>query len=125
MIGFDIVEFTKLKEQAMSLVAEIKALPDGPDKSLKQAALVRNRRRAIATTEAMTDFVLVGLAEEGDHHCLALVPELMNHKRALLRPVTLTSDNRKMPREFVDFVLVGDARDVAPPTRSGERQSGR
>ena len=66
------------------LVGGIKDISETKD-ALEQAALVRNVRRAITTGEAMTDFVLVGLAEEGEDHRLALVPELQNHRRVLLQ----------------------------------------
>lgn len=87
---------------------------DAHSSSLEQAAWLRNRRRALATLEEMTDFVLVGVAEtDSDTFRYALLPEFHNPRRALLHPVVLTSNNRRVG-DYVDFQLVGTAKNVAP-----------
>lgn len=88
---------------------------DAHSSSLEQAAWLRNRRRALATLEEMTDFVLVGVAEtDSDTFRYALLPEFHNPRRALLHPVVLTSNNRRVG-DYVDFQLVGTAKVKKPP----------
>jgi len=93
-----------------------------PRKSIEsQAAWVRNRRKVTPYKE-ITDFVLVGLTDpDTADHCDALLPERHNPRRALLQPVLLTSNNKRM----CNFVLVGGVKDdpVGGPRSSTEAQA--
>jgi len=84
---------------------------EGPHSAQAQAAWLRNHRRALpAVGTTCTDFVLLGAAADGDHHYNALLPELNNHRRSLLRSVVLTSNQRGI----TDHVIIGSVRDVSP-----------
>ena len=53
---------------------------------------------------ASTDFILFGAAEEGGDVRYALLPSLSNHRRCLLKPVMLTSNNEKLT-DFITEVM--------------------
>lgn len=82
------------------------------------ASFIRNRRRAIAKSEEMTDFVIMGVADPESDHRFALIPERHNPKRVALRSVVLVSNHHRLS-DYTDYALVGTCQEVAPNALDG------